>query len=250
MNLEDLKKPFPVERISWRVGSTNEKKDYQTKKVIQKATKGIALAYIDARDVMDRLDEVVGASNWQCKYESVNGVMMCSIGIRVKREDQTMNPLDVDTAWVWKSNGAGETAVEGEKGACSDAFKRAAVLWGIGRYLYEVENVWLDLNEYKKFKNPNDPKLKAALLKASGLSSTTTESKTPPVERKTPVKKKDILTDEELMSKIRAMKKQETLEGLNKIRAEIKAEFDIQEEQGIKLGACYKEVAEKIKEKQ
>jgi hypothetical protein len=70
------------------------------------------------------------------------------------------------------------------------------------------------------------------------------------VERKAPVKQKDILTDEELMSKIRAMKKQETLEGLNKIRAEIKAEFDIQEEQGIKLGACYKEVAEKIKEKQ
>lgn len=238
MNLEDLKKPFPVERISWRVGSTNEKKDYQTKKVIQKATKGIALAYIDARDVMDRLDEVVGASNWQCKYESVNGVMMCSIGIYIG--DQ----------FIWKCNGAGETAVEGEKGACSDAFKRAAVLWGIGRYLYEVENVWLDLNEYKKFKNPNDPKLKAALLKASGLNSTTTESKTPPVEKKAPVKKKDILTDEELMSKIRAMKKQETLEGLNKIRAEIKAEFDIQEEQGIKLGACYKEVAEKIKEKQ
>lgn len=238
MNLEDLKKPFPVERISWRVGSTNEKKDYQTKKVIQKATKGIALAYIDARDVMDRLDEVVGASNWQCKYESVNGVMMCSIGIYIG--DQ----------FIWKCNGAGETAVEGEKGACSDAFKRAAVLWGIGRYLYEVENVWLDLNEYKKFKNPNDPKLKAALLKASGLSSTTTESKTPPVEKKAPVKKKDILTEEELMSKIRAMKKQETLEGLNKIRAEIKAEFDIQEEQGIKLGACYKEVAEKIKEKQ
>lgn len=238
MNLEDLKKPFPVERISWRVGSTNEKKDYQTKKVIQKATKGIALAYIDARDVMDRLDEVVGASNWQCKYESVNGIMMCSIGIYIG--DQ----------FIWKCNGAGETAVEGEKGACSDAFKRAAVLWGIGRYLYEVENVWLDLNEYKKFKNPNDPKLKAALLKASGLSSTTTESKTPPVEKKAPVKKKDILTEEELMSKIRAMKKQETLEGLNKIRAEIKAEFDIQEEQGIKLGACYKEVAEKIKEKQ
>lgn len=238
MNLEDLKKPFPVERISWRVGSTNEKKDYQTKKVIQKATKGIALAYIDARDVMDRLDEVVGASNWQCKYESVNGVMMCSIGIYIG--DQ----------FIWKCNGAGETAVEGEKGACSDAFKRAAVLWGIGRYLYEVENVWLDLNEYKKFKNPNDPKLKAALLKASGLSSTTTEKKAQPVERKAPVKQKDILTDEELMSKIRAMKKQETLEGLNKIRAEIKAEFDIQEEQRVKLGACYKEVAEKIKEKQ
>lgn len=238
MNLEDLKKPFPVERISWRVGSTNEKKDYQTKKVIQKATKGIALAYIDARDVMDRLDEVVGASNWQCKYESVNGIMMCSIGIYIG--DQ----------FIWKCNGAGETAVEGEKGACSDAFKRAAVLWGIGRYLYEVENVWLDLNEYKKFKNPNDPKLKAALLKASGLSSTTTEKKAQPVERKVPVKQKDILTDEELMSKIRAMKKQETLEGLNKIRAEIKAEFDIQEEQRVKLGACYKEVAEKIKEKQ
>lgn len=239
MNLEDLKKPFPVERISWRVGSTNEKKDYQTKKVIQKATKGIALAYIDARDVMDRLDEVVGASNWQCKYESVNGVMMCSIGIYIG--DQ----------FIWKCNGAGETAVEGEKGACSDAFKRAAVLWGIGRYLYEVENVWLDLNEYKKFKNPNDPKLKAALLKASGLSSTTTESKTPPVEKKAPEKPKlQEMTEELLSSNLRAMEQQKTLGGLEKIRVEIKDNYELNARQKTALGACYKEVAEKIKEKQ
>jgi len=230
MKLEDLKKPFPVEKISWRVGSTNEKKDYQTKKVIQKATKGIALAYIDARDVMDRLDEVVGASNWQCKYESVNGVMMCSIGI------------NVDGQFIWKCNGAGETAVEGEKGACSDAFKRAAVLWGIGRYLYEVENVWLDLNEYKKFKNPNDLKLKAALQKASGDKMT-------PVEKKTPEKPKlQEMTEELLSSKIRAMEQQKTLGGLEKIRVEIKDNYELNAKQKTALGTCYKEVAEKIKE--
>jgi hypothetical protein len=71
-----------------------------------------------------------------------------------------------------------------------------------------------------------------------------------PVEKKAPVKKKDILTEEELMSKIRAMKKQETLEGLNKIRAEIKNEYELNDNQKMALGACYKEVAEKIKEKQ
>jgi hypothetical protein len=46
---------------------------------------------------------------------------------------------------VVKSNGAGDTDVEGPKGALSDAFKRAAVLWGIGRYLYSLESPWVAL---------------------------------------------------------------------------------------------------------
>jgi hypothetical protein len=46
---------------------------------------------------------------------------------------------------VVKSNGAGDTDVEGPKGALSDAFKRAAVLWGIGRYLYSLDSPWVAL---------------------------------------------------------------------------------------------------------
>ena len=115
---KQLKEPFNPAVISWRVGATNKDK-----------TSGIALAYIDARDVMKRLDDVCG-DNWQVEYP-FDGC--CRIGIKVNDE------------WLWRSNGAGETQVEGEKGKFSDAFKRAAVLWGVGRYLYYLDNTWVKI---------------------------------------------------------------------------------------------------------
>lgn len=118
MDLTDLKRPFNAHQISWRVGRTN-------------GEKGMALAYIDARDVMERLDLVCGPENWQCDYPWSDGSkVVCRIGIRINNE------------WIWKSNGAGDSSFEAEKGAMSDAFKRAAVLWGIGQYLYSCPNWW------------------------------------------------------------------------------------------------------------
>jgi hypothetical protein len=128
MNLSDLAKPFPASSISWRVGSTNGDK-----------TKGMALAYIDARDVMERLDDVCGHGGWQVIYTNAgNGKTCCQIGIKI------------DGEWVWKSNGAGETDFEADKGAFSDSFKRAGVLWGIGRYLYALELPWVAIEQRGK----------------------------------------------------------------------------------------------------
>lgn len=135
--LDRLKKPFDVNRIHWRVGATNRAKD-----------SCIALAYIDARDVMQRLDELVGFDMWQCRYPtSDSGLLICEIGIYL------------NDAWVWKANGAGDTQVEAEKGKCSDAFKRAAVLWGIGRYLYSLKNTWVkyDSTTRKMIEQPSLP---------------------------------------------------------------------------------------------
>lgn len=67
-----LAAPFRGDQVSWRVGSTSKDK-----------TKGMALAYIDARDVMDRLDEVCGPDGWQCRYSELSGgKTVCEIGIR------------------------------------------------------------------------------------------------------------------------------------------------------------------------
>ena len=128
MNLADLRKPFPPDRISWRVGSTNSDK-----------SKGMALAYIDARDVMGRLDKVCGA-DWQCEYVPMpNGTCCCRIGLKIGGE------------WIWRSNGAinltdsdkADQREMTEKGSYSDAFKRAAVLFGIGQYLYDLDSPWV-----------------------------------------------------------------------------------------------------------
>jgi len=125
--------------LHWRIGATNKKK-------VDPATKGIPLAYIDARDVMKRLDEVVGMDGWQCNYILGGNGAVCNIGLLIKDE------------WIWKADGAGETDVEGAKGALSDAFKRAAVRFGVGRYLYYLPNDWVDLYEFGKFDIPKLPK--------------------------------------------------------------------------------------------
>lgn len=101
--LKDLREPFPKEQVHWRQGPGNKE-----------------LAYIKAPDVMNRLDNVCGV-NWQDRYPRDG---YCEIGIYNGSE------------WIWRGNGAGETKIEGEKGKYSDAFKRAAVKWGVGRYLY------------------------------------------------------------------------------------------------------------------
>lgn len=122
IDFNKLAAPFPPNRVSWRVGSTTADKK-----------RGMALAYCDARDVMVRLDEVCGPAGWQCQYPHANGKTVCAIGIKVGDE------------WVWKADGAGDSDIEAEKGALSDAFKRAAVRWGVGRYLYDVESPWVEL---------------------------------------------------------------------------------------------------------
>ena len=128
-----LKAPFPPDQISWRVQSVA--KSWTP----EKGGKGLALCYIDARDVMDRLDEVVGADCWQDEYPTVGTTTVCRISIKMPNGD-----------WVHREDGAGATDVEAEKGSLSDAFKRCAVKWGIGRYLYSIKAPWVQVDEFKK----------------------------------------------------------------------------------------------------
>lgn len=119
-----LSAPFEPKAISWRAQSVSAKEGQQAK--------AMALAYMDARDVMNRLDSVCGPANWQDSYvETVKGRILCTIAIRI------------DGEWISKSDGAGDTDVEGDKGALSDALKRCAVKWGIGRYLYDMPTPWI-----------------------------------------------------------------------------------------------------------
>lgn len=105
--LNQLKDPFDPKLVKWRQGGG-----------------GTTLAYIDARDVMKRLDDVLGVAGWQTKQHEVTGGFICELGVKIDQE------------WIWKSNGANNTKIEPIKGGMSSAEKRAAVEWGIGRYLY------------------------------------------------------------------------------------------------------------------
>lgn len=129
MNLEELKKEIP---FKWRVQSSNQ---YGAS----------CVAYIDARQVQDLLDEVVGSAFWQCRYSEHKGNLFCEIGIAT-------HSLDGENVWTWKSDCGTESNVEKQKGEASDAFKRAAVMWGVGRFLYSKKIVKLPVKDNGKGK--------------------------------------------------------------------------------------------------
>jgi hypothetical protein len=139
MNLKDLSKKIPYQ---WRVQSFSKNKPVCS-----------CVAYIDARDVMAVLDEVVGAEHWQDDYKVIHNQMFAGIGIKVNNE------------WVWKWDTGTESQTEKEKGIVSDSFKRAAVKWGVGRFLYDLEIKYVktngikgdaDSSTHKRFPQPID----------------------------------------------------------------------------------------------
>ena len=129
MNLQELKKELTYK---WRIQST-------------KYGKASGVAYIDARAAQDLLDEVVGPGNWQVKFEEHAGQLFSKVGIKCN-----------DT-WVWKSDCGTESNIEKEKGRASDAFKRACVAWGIGRFLYRLDIQTLPTKDYKGRSYPYAP---------------------------------------------------------------------------------------------
>jgi hypothetical protein len=159
IDIKALTAPFPPDRVSWRVGSTTQDK-----------RRGLALAYIDARDVMERLDKVCGPENWQSRYPHATGKTVCEIGIKIGQD------------WIWKADGAGDTEFEADKGALSDAFKRAAVRWGIGRYLYDIEAVWVDIEpagRSYRIAAHEMPRLRALLAKGKAPTAAQDGPQTP-----------------------------------------------------------------------
>ena len=95
----------------------------------------------------------------------------------------------MDGGWVAKADGAGDTAHEAEKGGISDAFKRAAVQWGVGRYLYRLESPWVAIEPAgKSYKiAPGEKgKLLALLNRDAASLSTLSPAPTPGPEQSAP----------------------------------------------------------------
>lgn len=140
MLLLDLKKlcaPFPPEDLEWRIGNAKVENG--------RVTWASALVYLNARAIMDRLDEVCGPENWRNEFESWDGGVVCGIAINV-----TGQPTQPQ--WVVKYDGSEKTDIEAFKGGLTGAFKRAAVQWGIGRYLYSVKGMTAKIHDRGKLR--------------------------------------------------------------------------------------------------
>lgn len=118
----ELKKPFRPDEIEFRISAKSRDK-----------TKGLAVAYIQNRAVQNRLDEVMGFSNWKNEFISTENGKICGLSLRINDE------------WITKYDGASDTKIEATKGGISDSMKRAAVQWGIGRYLYNLPSIWVKI---------------------------------------------------------------------------------------------------------
>jgi len=134
-----LKEPFKQNEIEWRV---------------QQAGLGaggkiycMVLAYIDARAIQNRLDEVFTPFCWEDSYQPIQNDFICTLTV------------EVDGKKISKQNGASQTQVEGFKGGVSNSFKRVCASgFGIGRYLYDLDTVFAEViteqkpsgNEWKK----------------------------------------------------------------------------------------------------
>ena len=160
-----LKAPFAPEDIEWRVGQTTRNGD-----------KVSALAYLTSRAVQQRLDDVFGPFGWATKYvKGPDGGVVCELSCK-----------GPDGEWVTKADGSPNTDIEAVKGGLSSALKRAAVHWGIGRYLYDLPMVWCHLKPkgqiYHRSKSGkpaywDPPKLPAwALPKRDGAPAATKPS--------------------------------------------------------------------------
>jgi hypothetical protein len=129
-----LQAPFEESELEWRALSDG----FFGQKYWMKLA-----PYVTNRAIMNRLDNTVGPFGWQnmetqSQFRQEEG-FICTIMIR--------NPET--GGWVSKMDGAPLTQFEAFKGGISDSMKRSAVQWGIGRYLYEIDDVFAEI-KYSK----------------------------------------------------------------------------------------------------
>src|SRR5437016_8928524 len=148
---EDATLPVGVETLTEQLAEPFNTDEVKFKPGVVSGNRALALGYVDARAIQDRLDEVLGVTGWQDEYECLpDGSVVCRLRLRLGGE------------WITKMDvgGQSEQPDEGDrrKAAFSDALKRAAVKFGIGRYLYRLEPQWVDYDPQKK-KIVKPPKL-------------------------------------------------------------------------------------------
>lgn len=129
----ELARPFAPEDLEWRLQKTIESK-----------LRGIAVPYVTNRAIQTRLDDVVGVDGWHNDYKpwhrsGQKEAQICGISIYFPEK-----------GFITKWDGAEDSDIEPVKGGLSDSMKRAAVQWGIGRVLYGMDVVWVDIEKQGK----------------------------------------------------------------------------------------------------
>jgi hypothetical protein len=148
-----LREPFDPKDVDFRVqGRANEQ-----------TGRAQVVAYIDARAVQDRLDTVIGLGNWSFDWQPLvidKGEVMVAKGI-------------LTIHGVSKADAGSASNFEQSLGAVSHCFKRAAVHWGIGRYLYNIPQAWVAVEKGGRIPDQVLRELRAKLPRPGGQQAPT-----------------------------------------------------------------------------
>lgn len=121
---------FPEGDLKWKpIGLSSDR------------SKARVAPFLSNRAIMDRLDSVLGPENWRNEYqEGPAGGVLCGLSVRVLRDG-------APAEWITKWDGAENTDIQPVKGGLSAAMRRAAVHWGIGRYIYDLPTIWASVDK-------------------------------------------------------------------------------------------------------
>lgn len=140
---DELELPFPPDEVLWRVTNTsNDKK------------RGQVAPYADQRSYTDRLNALLTPQGWTREYkvETLNNIT------RQRKNDAVITGKILVTATVTifgvgSHSGTGEEWADGDNAmtaAEAQAFKRACCCFGLGRYFYDIDSVWIDIDQYRQ----------------------------------------------------------------------------------------------------
>lgn len=129
--------PFELAVVQWRVTEWSDD-----------GARGLMLPYADPRAYSDRLNDVFTPAGWSRKY-----TVQASAPVQRQRRGPAAKILvtcEVTIACIGTNSGTGEEWSDKENALTSaeaQAFKRALSCFGLGRYLYDIDGEWVELNE-------------------------------------------------------------------------------------------------------
>jgi Rad52/22 family double-strand break repair protein len=136
--LQGLAIPFELALVQWRVTEWSDD-----------GRRGLMLPYADPRAYSDRLNDLFTPAGWSRKY-----TVQASSPVQRSRRGPAAKILvtcEVTIACIGTNSGTGEEWSDKENAltaAEAQAFKRALSLFGLGRYLYDIDGEWVELNEH------------------------------------------------------------------------------------------------------
>jgi len=141
--IDELEVPFSPDQVRWRVtNTTNDKK------------RGQIVPYADCRAYTDRLNALFTPQGWTREYK----VQTMTNITRVKKGESIVSgkvlvTCTVTILGIGSHSGTGEEWADDDNGMTSadaQAFKRACSCFGLGRYFYDIQAVWVDLDQNRQ----------------------------------------------------------------------------------------------------